>query len=226
VDDTCGGKPRRFFFHGTAPCINARLFFALGDCGTPFWANPHLHALAFGINLDSVLSDVGVLLASGVIKNFRISWNRKQTTAAPTLTEFQKMACFHADTEGVTAIRAAGGQGHDHIAVHCGASAQVASGIGSFCLSAVLKTIDWQSPPCLNVAPTRCSQNCIMPHGTGLSPPPRFILLTSLSTKEKNCSGVLVVPSEVPMELKGGPLLLLLLCFSLFVSCGNFCLSC
>jgi hypothetical protein len=34
----------------------------------PFYANPNLNLLIFGINLDSALNDVGTLLACGVIK--------------------------------------------------------------------------------------------------------------------------------------------------------------
>ena len=40
----------------------------LGDYGKPFYANPYLHPLVFGINLDSVLNDIGMLLACGVVK--------------------------------------------------------------------------------------------------------------------------------------------------------------
>ena len=52
----------------TALYINTGLFFVLGGYGTPFWANPYLNIFVFGINLDSVLNDVGVLLVCGVLK--------------------------------------------------------------------------------------------------------------------------------------------------------------
>jgi hypothetical protein len=48
--------------------INVLLFMVLGDLGKPFWANPYLNIFVFGINLDSVLNDVGMLLACGVLK--------------------------------------------------------------------------------------------------------------------------------------------------------------
>ena len=52
----------------TALYINLGLHFGLGDIGKPLYANPYLHPLVFGINLDSVLNDIGVLLACGVVK--------------------------------------------------------------------------------------------------------------------------------------------------------------
>ena len=52
----------------TALYTNAGLFVLFGDYGKPFYANPYLNPLVFGANLDSVLNDVGMLLACGVIK--------------------------------------------------------------------------------------------------------------------------------------------------------------
>ena len=52
----------------TALYINFGLFVVLGDYGKPFYANPYLHPLVFGINLDSILNDIGMLLACGVVK--------------------------------------------------------------------------------------------------------------------------------------------------------------
>jgi hypothetical protein len=52
----------------TAFYINGGLYFLLGGLGTPFWANPYLHIFVFGVNLDSVLNDFGMLLACGVAK--------------------------------------------------------------------------------------------------------------------------------------------------------------
>lgn len=48
--------------------INGGLWVVLGDHGKPFYANPYLNVLVFGVNLDSVLNDVGMLLACGVVK--------------------------------------------------------------------------------------------------------------------------------------------------------------
>ena len=48
--------------------INGGLYVVLGDFGNPFLANIYLNPFVFGINLDSVLNDVGVLLACGVLK--------------------------------------------------------------------------------------------------------------------------------------------------------------
>jgi hypothetical protein len=52
----------------TAFYINFGLYVVLGDYGKPMYANPYLNALVFGINLDSVLNDIGMLLACGVVK--------------------------------------------------------------------------------------------------------------------------------------------------------------
>ena len=55
----------------TAMYINGGLWvgnLVLGGSGKPFFANPHLNPFVFGFNLDSVLNDVGVLLACGVLK--------------------------------------------------------------------------------------------------------------------------------------------------------------
>jgi hypothetical protein len=52
----------------TAFYINIVLYVVLGDYGKPFYANPYLHVMVFGINLDSVLNDIGMLLACGVVK--------------------------------------------------------------------------------------------------------------------------------------------------------------
>jgi hypothetical protein len=48
--------------------INAALYVMLGGFGKSLWANPYLNPFVFGFNLDSVLNDVGMLLACGVIK--------------------------------------------------------------------------------------------------------------------------------------------------------------
>jgi hypothetical protein len=52
----------------TALYINFGLSMVLGGAGKPFWANPYLNTMVFGINLDSALNDIGMLLACGVVK--------------------------------------------------------------------------------------------------------------------------------------------------------------
>ena len=52
----------------TAFYIHGGLFAVLGDFGKQFYTNPYLHIMVFGINLDSVFNDIGMLLACGVIK--------------------------------------------------------------------------------------------------------------------------------------------------------------
>jgi hypothetical protein len=67
----------------TALYINMGLFFVLGGHGKPFYANAYLYMFVFGTNLDSVLNDVGMLLACGVITTFWASWTQGKTTVAP-----------------------------------------------------------------------------------------------------------------------------------------------
>ena len=52
----------------TALYINGGLFVVLGEEGKQFYTNPHLQVMVFGVNLDSVLNDIGMLLACGVVK--------------------------------------------------------------------------------------------------------------------------------------------------------------
>ena len=52
----------------TAFYINFGLWVVLGDNGKPFYTSPYLNVMVFGINLDSVLNDIGMLLACGVVK--------------------------------------------------------------------------------------------------------------------------------------------------------------
>jgi hypothetical protein len=52
----------------TAMYINLGLGIVLGGPGKLFYANSYLNISVFGINLDSVLNDVGMLLACGIIK--------------------------------------------------------------------------------------------------------------------------------------------------------------
>jgi len=48
--------------------VNVILFMLLGDYGNPYYANPLLNIFVFGLNADSVANDLGMLLASGVLK--------------------------------------------------------------------------------------------------------------------------------------------------------------
>jgi hypothetical protein len=48
--------------------INMGLFVILGDRGKPFYTNPYLSYAVFGMNLDSVMNDVGILVVCGVLK--------------------------------------------------------------------------------------------------------------------------------------------------------------
>ena len=48
--------------------VNAGVWFVLGGAGTPLSINPYLNINVFGMNLDSVLNDIGVLLVCGVLK--------------------------------------------------------------------------------------------------------------------------------------------------------------
>ena len=52
----------------TALYINVGLFFILGGGGKPFYANPHLNIFVFGMNLGSVVNDIGMFLVCGVLK--------------------------------------------------------------------------------------------------------------------------------------------------------------
>ena len=44
------------------------LFFILGGPGELLWTSPYLNVQVFGINVDSVLNDVGILMVSGLLK--------------------------------------------------------------------------------------------------------------------------------------------------------------
>ena len=50
--------------------VNVGLFFVLGEDGKSFFSNRYLNIFVFGMNLDSVLNDVGMLVACGVLKKF------------------------------------------------------------------------------------------------------------------------------------------------------------
>jgi hypothetical protein len=48
--------------------VNAILYAFLGEMGNQFHVSPYLNHFVFGINLDSVLNNVGMLLVCGVLK--------------------------------------------------------------------------------------------------------------------------------------------------------------
>jgi hypothetical protein len=70
----------------TALYINLLLMIMLGGSGSPWHANPYLQVGVFGVNLDSVLNDLGMLLVCGVLK----------TTSCAALTK-----CFSTATSTV-----------------------------------------------------------------------------------------------------------------------------
>ena len=76
----------------TALYINAGLFIVLGGPGKSFYAKPYLSMFVFGINLDSVLNDVGMLLACGVIKKITCE------TVAVSLPPLSSAAVIHAES--------------------------------------------------------------------------------------------------------------------------------
>ena len=54
----------------TVAYVNAILCFTSGSSAdSVFWANPWLNVLVFGSNLDSILNDVGMFIASGFINS-------------------------------------------------------------------------------------------------------------------------------------------------------------
>jgi hypothetical protein len=68
----------------TALYVNALMVMALGKDGNQWYASPYLNFAVFGINLDSVLNDLGMLLACGVLKTVSCtSLSQRFTTAAP-----------------------------------------------------------------------------------------------------------------------------------------------
>jgi hypothetical protein len=68
--------------------INVMLWIMLGKKGNPFHANPYLNVFVFGMNLDSVLNDLGMLLVCGVLKTASCAALTKffSTAAASTVT--------------------------------------------------------------------------------------------------------------------------------------------
>jgi hypothetical protein len=67
----------------TALYINFGLYIALGGFGKPFYTNPYLNIFVFGINLDSLLNDIGMLLVSDAIKTVPLLACFKRPCAKP-----------------------------------------------------------------------------------------------------------------------------------------------
>jgi hypothetical protein len=53
--------------------VNAILWMFLGERGNWFFTSPYLNYQVFGMNLDSVLNDIGMLLVCGVLKKISFS---------------------------------------------------------------------------------------------------------------------------------------------------------
>jgi hypothetical protein len=53
--------------------VNGILWMFLGERGNWFFNSPYLNYQVFGMNLDSVLNDIGLLLVCGVLKKFSFS---------------------------------------------------------------------------------------------------------------------------------------------------------
>jgi hypothetical protein len=81
----------------TALYINGGLWVVLGDYGQPFYANPYLHVMVFGINLDSVVNDVGMLLACGVLK--KITYESVQGAVQKCMSTFRMVAPHKVEVE-------------------------------------------------------------------------------------------------------------------------------
>jgi len=52
----------------TALYVNA-ICWSLSDLGDPFWSNPHLQPYVTGVNVDSIINDLSMILVCGVLKN-------------------------------------------------------------------------------------------------------------------------------------------------------------
>ena len=62
-------------------------FLFLGERGNQFHVSPYLNYLVFGVNLDSVLNDIGMFLVCGVLKKFSFTFlmRRENSTAKNNL---------------------------------------------------------------------------------------------------------------------------------------------
>jgi hypothetical protein len=78
----------------TALYINVILVAMLGEYGNPWYSNPYLHTSVFGVNLDSVLNDLGMLLVCGVLK----------TASCAALTKYFSRAAKHTVTPAAPVV--------------------------------------------------------------------------------------------------------------------------
>ena len=67
--------------------VNIVFFLFLGERGNQFHVSPYLNYLVFGVNLDSVLNDIGMFLVCGVLKKFSFTFlmRRENSTAKNNL---------------------------------------------------------------------------------------------------------------------------------------------
>jgi hypothetical protein len=77
--------------------VNIIAFLFLGGSGSRWWNSPYLHYQVFGLNLDSVLNDVGMLLACGMLK--QITFGPVQGAAQRCLTKFRTFAAHKVEVE-------------------------------------------------------------------------------------------------------------------------------
>ena len=54
--------------------VNIVFFLFLVERGNQFHVSPYLNYLVFGVNLDSVLNDIGMFLVCGVLKKFSFTF--------------------------------------------------------------------------------------------------------------------------------------------------------
>ena len=92
--------------------INVGLFMFLGKNGNPFYAGPYLNYAVFGMNLDSVLNDVGMMLVCGVLKTVSLPTRLLMTgrsiivePAPPPQPAFDSMAYETESSQGRNSTR-------------------------------------------------------------------------------------------------------------------------
>jgi hypothetical protein len=68
--------------------VNVILYMLLGENGNQFLTSLYLNYQVFGMNLDSVLNDIGMLLVCGVVKKLDFSSLRRRfsVTASHAVT--------------------------------------------------------------------------------------------------------------------------------------------
>jgi hypothetical protein len=68
--------------------LNFLLMMVLGGHGSPFYSSPYLSVWVLGVNLDSVLNDVGMLLVCGVYKTVSGSLAKQYTSLVSEAKKF------------------------------------------------------------------------------------------------------------------------------------------